>query len=154
MITVFLDPGKLTGVARYSKGANVYRADEWDYARTGEFLEKLFASAAEVHTHVQVGWESFTITEMTARNSQAPWSLEVIGIARYLAWKYDVPVLPQASPNQRNIITPAILKRVGIYDMVVGKKDALSALQHLCAWQLRNSEVPSQLKEAILEEID
>jgi hypothetical protein len=154
MITVWLDPGKLTGVAVYEGVADSFYADEYDYARTGSFLENCFSASPGYEGGIRLGWESFTITAKTAQNSQAPWSLEVIGIARYLAWKYDVPVLQEARPGDRDVITPNLLRACGVYGMLIGKKDALSAAQHCVAYLLRSKQLPQRFKEAILGEID
>jgi hypothetical protein len=152
MITIWLDPGKLTGVATYDSDTDEFWADEFDYARTGKMLETIFNHHGKAG--LQLGWESFTINEKTARNSQAPWSLEVIGIARYLAWRHGVTVLQEARPGERDVITPSMLKACGVYDMLVNKKDALSASQHCVAYLLRKRELPQRFKEAILGEIE
>jgi hypothetical protein len=152
MIVVFLDPGLLTGVAYYDYDHGICIADEFDFMRTAGELEKLVTLnyfATKEKMTLGIGWETFRITAKTAQNTAAPWSLEVIGMARYLAQKNRATILPPAAPGDRLVVTDQMIKDLGLYDAVRGKKDAKSALQHLIAWQLRSNKLPDAWKEPI-----
>lgn len=144
MIAIWLDPGLLTGVcAVEAETGQVLLLDEFDLLRTGEQLEKFL----DGFVSVSVGWETYTI--MKGPQTQAPWSLEVIGVARYLTEKYGHKQLKPAAPKQREVCTLTMLKEMGWYSRVKGKKDALSAAQHCVSWWLRTDTLPKQFHDAI-----
>lgn len=86
---IALDPGKKTGFAIYDKANDVISAcGEDQFDATCRWLEHYLS---HLGPHCTVITERFLITVRTARNSQAPWSLEMIGVARWLSLKYGVP---------------------------------------------------------------
>lgn len=157
MIVLWFDPGLLTGVTAYDlTNDKLILCDEFDYIHTGGTLDLDIASpiSSFVETMLAidtsatwVGWESYRI--MKGAQSQAPWSLEVIGMLKYLCAREGYSVLPEAAPSDRNVCTPAMLKAMGWYDHCKGKKDALSSAQHMVAWMLRENKLPDKYKEAI-----
>jgi hypothetical protein len=156
VIAAWFDPGLLTGVCVYDfLKDELVLLDEFDYIRTGEVLEPgstMFAepqpliNVLDVH-RVHVGWESYRI--MKGPQSQAPWSLEVIGELRYLSAKHGYTVLDPAEPNARTVTTGNMLKDIGWYPKVKAKKDAYSAAQHMIAFMLRENILPDKFKDAI-----
>jgi len=78
--------------------------------------------------------ERFTITVKTAQNSQAPWSLEVIGMLRWLLWKHwhvdpeDVLILQQPADAKR-LVNNDLLRRIGLWHRG-GEGHANDALRH------------------------
>lgn len=143
MIVTWLDPGLLTGVCVYDFDASsLVMLNEFEYKNTGEALEQLRA-----YDGVVVGWEAYTI--LKGAQTQAPWSLEVIGMARYLCAKHGYTVLPPADPNARKVCTTNMLRGIGWYPKVKGKKDALSAAQHMVSWMIRTNHLPKEFEETI-----
>lgn len=156
MIAAWFDPGLLTGVCVFDfQKDELLLLDEFDYIRTGEVLEpkpQTFAEPAPLidvlnRDRVHVGWENYRI--MKGPQSQAPWSLEVIGELRYLCAKYGYNVLDTAEPKARTVITGQMLKDIGWYPYIKSKKDAYSAAQHFLAWTLRENILPERFKDGI-----
>lgn len=158
MITLWFDPGLLTGVCAVDpETGDLLYLDEHDLLRTGQLLDpgmQLFDGPEPLLTHlwlisggVQVGWEKYAI--LKGPQTQAPWSLEAIGMIRYQCQKYGYKILEPAEPLQRKVCTAKMLKDIGWYPKVKGKKDALSAAQHCVAWWLRTDTLPEQYCDAI-----
>src|ERR1700733_6000039 len=141
MLTLWFDPGLLTGVCAVDSDTGELRyLDEHDILNTGALLEiglqvfhgpQPLISPINAHS-VQVGWESYRI--MKGPQTQAPWSLETIGALKYMSLRNGYKMLEPAAPSERLVCTPKMLKDIGWYPKVVGKKDALSAAQHTVAW--------------------
>lgn len=147
MIVVWLDPGLLTGMCVYDlTGDFLVHLDEHNSYNTGQLIE--YAGAGQ---RASVGWESYTI--MKGPQTQAPWSLEVIGMAKYLCARHGHEVLPEAAPKAREVCTTSMLRKMGWYSQVKGKKDALSSAQHMVAWMIRTGTVPDRYKDAIFGDL-
>lgn len=156
MIAAWFDPGLLTGVCIYDFDLDeLLYLDEHDYYHTGQLIEPGIQTfngppplidAISRH-YVHIGWENYRI--MKGAQSQAPWSLEVIGELRYLSAKHKYKVLEPAEPSARNVITGQMLKNIGWYPKVKAKKDAYSAAQHFLAWCLREHILPDKYKDGI-----
>lgn len=137
MLALWYDPGLLTGVTAYDFVTDqLTYCDEHDMLRIGEHLEGLHRN------DVYVGWETYTI--MKGPQTQAPWSLETIGVIKYICDKYGYAKLNPQAPKVREVCTVKMLRDIGIYDMVKGKKDALSSLQHMVAYMLVHNRLPKE----------
>lgn len=163
MIAAFFDPGLLTGACVYDFSRDeLVLLDEFDYINTGLVLDseepgwKLEDYVVRnisldvqdnLGDNIAVGWENYRI--MKGPQSQAPYSLEVIGELKYLCAKYGYTVLDTAEPMSRNVITARMIKDIGWYPFVRGKKDAFSACQHFLAWTLRENILPDKFKDGI-----
>lgn len=161
MIAIWLDPGLLTGVCAVdSETGELLYLDEHDLLHTGRLLDPECVLNPILNRYwdeldgfdsfgitVAVGWETYTI--LKGAQSQAPWSLEAIGVAKYLCAQYGFEVLKPAAPLERKVCTLKMLKDIGWYPKVKGKKDAFSAAQHTVAWWLRTDTLPEQYREAI-----
>jgi hypothetical protein len=154
-IALWYDPGKLTGVCGVDPdtGQLLY-IDEHDLMNTGQTLEygiQTFHGPKpmidSVTSPVKVGWETYRI--MKGAQTQAPWSLEAIGMIKYMCLRNGYTILPPADPSQRNVCTLTMLKAMGWYPRIKGRKDALSAAQHCVAWWLRTDTLPEQYHDAV-----
>lgn len=87
MLIIVLDPGKTTGLVTFDTVTAEFTAHELNFDDTCNVLKTLLDTAIE-GADVHVISESFIITQQTAKNTQAPWSLELIGVARYLSRQY------------------------------------------------------------------
>lgn len=81
-----IDPGMITGLA-WLRVADLssFRSCELPFMETGATIKDI----CETYGHrLDVACERFTISMRTVRNTPAPWSLEVIGVARYFCQIY------------------------------------------------------------------
>ena len=85
---ISVDPGLKTGLALVASGdvPRLLAADEVDVLDVERSLLDMLAMVPEGASLLSVV-EKFTINARTVANSQAPWSLEVIGIARNVFWR-------------------------------------------------------------------
>ena len=80
-----IDPGKVTGIALFSREGLSEPVLEWskelEQHEVAEVVRNTLWTATIRH-NVDVVCERFVINAQTVRNSQAPYSLEVIGIVK------------------------------------------------------------------------
>lgn len=126
---LLVDPGKVSGVALVQPGAEqeIVWSGEYDFMETCNLVNKV----AQVYgPRLRIVCESFTITPMTAKNSVAPWSLELIGVIKYLAGAYHVEQLVFQTPQKaKNFCPNPRLKAVGFWHRG-GDGHARDALRH------------------------
>ena len=139
-VTLWIDPGGMTGFACWESGTDRFWADEYPWT---EACDRLAGLAGYWRSMLYVGWEKFTILPGTHKLSPQPEAYEFPGVIRYLAHVNQCGVLQPAKPGERNIATPAMLRKAGWW--VPGKNDAQSAAQHLYAWMLRENCVPHRI---------
>lgn len=139
-VTLWLDPGGMTGFACWESGNDHFWADEfaWDDA-----CDKLATLASYYRSLLYIGYEKFTILPSTHKLSPQPEAYEFPGVVRYLARTWACGLLPPARPAERNVATSAMLRKIGWW--LPGKNDAQSASQHLYAWMLRENCVPHRI---------
>lgn len=142
---VWVDPGLKTGIAVWGVSeAKLWHVVEADFTGTGSYLKDV----RSCWNRVAIGWESFFITSKTAKNTQAPWSLEVIGMCRWFAYESGWETLPPAKPADRELGQKKWVDALewcprGLRD------DGMSACQHLLAWLLRTQLAPSYIYDTI-----
>lgn len=132
---VVLDPGKTTGVVEWDTrpfaGVQPFTARELNFKDTCSYLMNVASGymVSPAQDTVIVA-ESFIITPATAKNSQAPWSLEVIGVARMVCEVYIGRELRlQQAAAAKRFSSDARLKRAGFW--TPGKGHANDASRHL-----------------------
>ena len=130
-----IDPGLRTGWAMWSPGK--FRAgicdpeDVWDLLDrwTNEWTP-VPALGGGVRRRGCLVMESYTITGETARKSQQPWSLELIGCGRMLAGQRGQDFALQAPSAAKKFGTDYKLKLLDMY--TPGREDhARDASRHL-----------------------
>jgi hypothetical protein len=86
---------------------------------------------------VSVVGERFIINAATATNTQAPWSLEVLGAVRYMCVKYGCGELALQNPSDaKKLISNEIIRKLGWW--VPGTKGHdKDALRHLATFALK-----------------
>jgi hypothetical protein len=78
-----VDPGKATGMALFSLEPGQEPVLEWSgEVQQDEYAEPIRGFLARYGADLEVVCERFTINAQTVRNSQAPYSLEQIGILK------------------------------------------------------------------------
>lgn len=100
-----LDPGKTTGWARWSN-ADIYAAGEVDFDGVTKLLRDFaynYGSPTNGTPRGVIVCESFIINQNTPKNTQAPWSLELIGVARMFSREH--------MHHELTLQTPAAAKR-------------------------------------------
>lgn len=108
-----VDPGKKTGVALLDL-LTEQMIDGWEVLddKLGFLLEE---TIAERTPNLVVVSEAFVININTIKNTQAPWSLEGQGVARYLCRKYGVGFAVQAQSSAKRFATNERLHSLGWY---------------------------------------
>jgi hypothetical protein len=104
MAIIAVDPGKRTGVAEWvQKTPNHARVEfasyEFDTADFYDYIHDRIHALVGLGYEIRFVVESFIITMHTAKNTQAPWSLELIGVCRFLAHRYHVSHFTMQAPN-------------------------------------------------------
>lgn len=151
-LVMWVDPGETTGIAVYSWVTDAVTHRELEFPHVGEYLE---AMCMANKNRLSIGWERFIITAQTARNSQAPWSLEVIGMTRWLVHRHGCVQLQPALPGDRELGNERWVRALGW--MPPRKKtdrDAYAATQHLLAWMLRNNVLPREHQQKLFTTLD
>lgn len=123
---------------------------EGNLIETGRFLMSVHRRyrVPGVHPVIQLGWERFIITTETAKKTQAPWSLEVIGMLRWISYTNNWDILPSAAPGDRDLGKKEWVKALGWLPPRSGK-DAMSAAQHLLAFLIRTGRTTQVIRDMI-----
>ena len=147
-----VDPGKLTGVAflrwtGVSKDSpEIIETAEVDEIEFSGFVERVLAQKSQF-TDFKVVCEQFTINLQTAKKSQAPFSLEQIGVLKYLCRKADIDTITMQSPaDAKNMFPNPKLKKLEIWHKG-GEGHALDALRHGLLLLVKSKWVPTALFE-------
>lgn len=139
MIILGVDPGKASGICiiswdpEFSEPEPVLQfsaeVSSEDFAK--EIKECLKYNKNEFEAFY-VACESFTINAQTAKNSQAPWSLENIGVLKHLCREAGYPVEKiafQPPVNAKNMFPNPALKTLGTWHRG-GEGHANDAIRH------------------------
>jgi hypothetical protein len=120
-----LDPGKTTGWATYNEGN--FESGQTNFMETCQLIRDM---ATWEKTDLHIVSESFLITMQTVKNTQAPWSLELIGVARYFAQELTGQDLTLQMPSAaKRFSSDERLKAFGWHKP--GKGHANDAARHL-----------------------
>lgn len=127
-----VDPGKATGVALFgwTKGEEPVLLASWEVVL--ETYPVVVRDVLSKYPTVEFVCEKFTITTETGKKSQAPFSLEMIGITRLLLLDAgrDPWNLPLQTPTDaKKIFTNPKIKKMGYWHRG-GEGHALDAIRH------------------------
>lgn len=146
-----VDPGKATGMACFSYAAGQEPELLWsvevqqhEYAAP---IRATLAKAAELGIEVKVVCERFTINAQTVKNTQAPYSLEQIGILKQCL--LDVgrnadDVYFQSPADAKAMFTNEKLKKLEYWHKG-GEGHALDAIRHGLLYTVRMGWKPVRL---------
>jgi hypothetical protein len=119
-----LDPGLTTGVSFWSENLpDTCQVFEADFHTLCVWLE------SHLHSFDEIVVERFIITPQTHKNTQSPWSLEVIGVSKWLALKSGRPFHMQMASAAKRFSTDDKLKAMNWYTK--GQGHANDASRHL-----------------------
>jgi hypothetical protein len=130
-----VDPGKTTGMTLFSREADSEPVLVWSKELEQEEVADVVRSvlwAPEIRPHVDIVCERFIINAQTVRNSQAPYSLEVIGIVKQCLKDNGRPmddIYFQAPADAMTMFDNKKLKKLE-YWHVGGGGHALDAIRH------------------------
>lgn len=129
-LILWCDPGLLSGICLVERdGPRIVWSAEEDWVGVVRRASEALMSYGGEQIHV--GCEKFTITPQTGKNSQAPWSLEIIGMMRLLARSYGAGDLDLQMPVEA--LSFATNDRLRAFDLwhVGGHGHAKDALRHV-----------------------
>lgn len=140
-LVLAVDPGKATGVAFFeyngqSDSPVLLRSLE---VQPGEFapairsiMDEAYGRAASEDLEVAVVCERFTINAQTVKNSQAPFSLEQIGVLKQILRDRGLPddgIYWQSPADAKTMFPNPAIKKVGVWHKG-GEGHALDAIRH------------------------
>lgn len=142
-----VDPGKMTGMCCFE----IDPGGEPDLIWTAEVDEATFIvpvrSELANHPHVEIACERFIINTETAKKSQAPFSLELIGVLKQAvrdAGREASSIKLQAPADAKRLFPNPTLKKLG-YWHVGGAGHALDSIRHGLLYLVNSGWVPSRL---------
>ena len=146
-----VDPGKATGIAVLSWGGN----SDPELLNTAEPQPHEFAThirsalnmCDETNADLIVVCERFVINAQTVRNSQAPYSLEQIGVLKQCLRDAGIDegsILWQSPADAKAMFPNEALKKVGYWHKG-GEGHALDALRHGLLCLVKRGWKPSAL---------
>jgi hypothetical protein len=146
-----VDPGKATGVVFMSWNGsdpvpNVILSKEVQPEEFALVIETVLNSLRN-EDNFTVVCERFTINAQTVRNSQAPYSLEQIGVLKHLCRTnmYDPEKIVLQSPaDAKNMFPNPVLKKLGTWH-VGGEGHANDAMRHALLRLVKTGWVPRTL---------
>ena len=152
---VAVDPGKTSGIALlfWSGNADDMPVLELSQEVTEEaysmVIEGAFLSGGMEAEKTVVTCERFVINQATVRNSQAPYSLEQIGVLKHLCRVARFAPPPeeikfQAPVDAKNMFPNPALKKLGIWHKG-GDGHALDAIRHALLALTRQGWIPRAL---------
>jgi hypothetical protein len=127
-----VDPGKATGMALFSLESGSEPVLEWSKElQQNEYAEPI-REVLTAYPDVVVVCERFTINAQTVRNTQAPYSLEQIGILKQClmdSGRLADDIYFQAPADAKAMFTNEKLKRLEYWHRG-GEGHALDAIRH------------------------
>jgi len=151
-VIIAVDPGKMTGTCVLEMPVGLEPAmlasNEWEVHELALFLREQFSQRLpDESVKMEIVCERFTINAQTVRNSQAPWSLEQIGILKQTMRDHGIPeesIVWQAPADAMNMFNNEKLKRLGYWHRG-GEGHANDAIRHALLRAVKSGWVPRGL---------
>jgi hypothetical protein len=150
-VVIAVDPGKASGICAFS----IAHGGEPELLWSGEYqpeeyaqpLRHAIAEYAADSFNIEIVCERFTINAQTVRNSQAPYSLEQIGVLKQImrdCGMKDTELKYQNPSDAKRMFPNEALKKLG-YWHVGGGGHALDAIRHGLLFLAKNGWTPLRL---------
>ena len=111
-----------------------------------EFFDKIEQVFITYRDDLVVVVENFLITEKTGKLTQQPFSLWLIGVCMYFAWKYDVEMVLQ-KPAEKPFASNDRLRAVNFWH-VGGEGHANDAFRHVMVYYARKN--PNWVRKLVM----
>lgn len=151
-IVVSVDPGKASGIACFAFDSTVGEPELlWSIeCQPHEYAEPLRAAVGEAllaECVLDIVCERFTITAQTVRNTQAPYSLEQIGVLKQIMRDAGINenALKFQSPSDAKRMFPNEAIKKLDYWHKGGEGHALDAIRHGLLYLAKNGWTPLRL---------
>lgn len=146
-----VDPGKASGICLFEW----VEGEEPKMAWSGEYQQNQYAQAIRLAIHasqssgvkVEVVCERFTINAQTVRNSQAPYSLEQIGILRQCLLDAGYPmddISFQSPADAKAMFSNEKIKKLEYWHKG-GEGHALDSIRHALLYMVKKGWNPTRL---------
>lgn len=143
---MWFDPGLTTGWATMHHDGH-FESGQCQFHDVGERLTRY----AELHgPNLWVGWELYLVTQGGGKVGTPRYSLETIGMLRWICHVHDVTVLKAMPSSARKLGDDIKLKKLGWRRP--GMVHANDAASHLLAWCLRERMLPGHLTDRLFTE--
>lgn len=150
-VILAVDPGKATGVACFGWTTG----EEPEMIMSGEYqphefaapVRTLIAGCINENVPVAIVCERFTINAQTVRNSQAPYSLEQIGVLKQIMRDFgmsDSDLKLQSPADAKRMFTNEGVKKLGYWHKG-GEGHAIDAIRHGLLYLAKNGWTPLKL---------
>jgi hypothetical protein len=142
----------MSGLAQLDINTLQFNSFELDYDGTCRHLALM---GHHYGNRLRIVAEAFFITPETHKLSFQPWSLELIGVSRFVSRAYTgCELVTQAKSNVRNKLgTDARLKKLGWYRWTPDGH-ANDAAGHLLAFAADNNFLPQSILEQLVDTFD
>jgi hypothetical protein len=146
-LLIAIDPGKATGYAFFNftdiEKPKLVESLELTVEELWDTLESDLNSFTGAQHEVHVVFEEFKITTQTGKNSDAPWSLENIGVFKFLCRKYDVTWSQQGPAQAKTFVTNERLHALEMWHKG-GAGHANDAIRHGVLWLVTQANYQSR----------
>lgn len=142
-LVMWLDPGLTTGWASLELG-RVFDSNQAPFEDIGAMVT---GWAESLGPSLWLGWELYNVTQGGGKVGTPKYSLETIGMLRWICHAHDVTVLKAMPSASRKLGDEVKLKKLGWRRP--GMVHANDAAMHLLAWHLREKWLPPHLLQKI-----
>lgn len=146
-----VDPGKASGIClfQYEKGyePKLVWAGEYQQNEYAQPIRNALQSAIGYGMPIEIVCERFTINAQTVRNSQAPYSLEQIGILKQIMLDHKIDpetIIFQSPADAKAMFSNEKLKKLEFWHKG-GEGHALDAIRHAVLRLVKSGWVPAKL---------
>jgi hypothetical protein len=138
---VAIDPGKATGVAELYPD-NTFESAIVDTDGAYRLLEFWMTGPKESLPDAII-CEDYLVTQQTIQKSRQNYSLELIGVARFVCSWRDVPFILQTPSEAKSFATDNKLKKLGWYKSGAGHDN--DASRHLLVYAINNGVIKPEV---------
>lgn len=151
-LIIAVDPGKMTGICVLAIPVEeepiMLASDELEVHEFAPYIRNQFDSRLQnLSVTTEIVCERFVINAQTVRNTQAPWSLEQIGILKQTMRDYGLTeqsIIWQAPADAMTMFSNDKLKRLGYWHRG-GDSHANDAIRHALLRAVKTGWIPRTL---------